>query len=489
MRNRLRVLIAGAFALALSAIMTGPAYGQAYGTKFITSITYQNVGGAPASIRLQFFSERSGTAITKTLDPLAAGAGTSVFIGGLSELQSSFKGGAVMSSDQPIVATMVQIPQGGVIRNRPVSNGFGVNDGAADFLIATVLKNTFNANTQFSVQNVDSMGADLTVKFVSADAATLGQTIATLTETNLPPGSVVYYDAGALTQLGGAFNGSVTISAKRTGTQNPGKVVATAMELGITKKDASAFEGVAGGSNVVYMPSAICNAFNGQTTAYAVQNTNTSGDVNVTVNYLASPNGTGTNQSFSDSATIPAGAKASFNACAKLPPGYSGSATITATGGNIVAISKVFGAGLSTAAPGVGTGAQTLALPYVRFSQTQFASGARQRVFIAVQNVGDADLAAGQVTVTYYDKNGAVVGTHALGAIAKGAKLSSNPTLATPAATPASGATLGELGYYADNTFGASAVVRGPAGSRLVAVARVTSAGVGEDYNGIPVTQ
>ena len=45
------------------------------------------------------------------------------------------------------------------------------------------------------------------------------------------------------------------------------------MELDITSIGLKAFEGVATGELKFYMPSALCLAFGGQQTSYAVQNT------------------------------------------------------------------------------------------------------------------------------------------------------------------------------------------------------------------------
>jgi hypothetical protein len=62
--------------------------------------------------------------------------------------------------------------------------------------------------------------------------------------------------------------------------------VATAIEATTEAPKVSAFEGVAQGSNTIYMPSALCNfGTTLQSTAYAVQNTSTSNSANVTVTY------------------------------------------------------------------------------------------------------------------------------------------------------------------------------------------------------------
>lgn len=448
------------------ALSVGAASAQsAYQTSFTTSITYQNVGAAAANVSLNFYDENSGTAINIAQDPLPASAGTSLFVGNVNQIDPSFRGSAVLSSDQPIVATLVQVPIGSPVKNRPLSNGFSGDEGATSYLIATALKNQFASTTIFSVQNVDSGPVNLTINLVPVSGTTV-----TLTHNNLPPGAAKYYDLGQLPELASmtSFNGSATISAT-------GNVVASALELSTNSTGASSFEGVSGGASTVYMPSALCNAFGGQNSAYAIQNTSSTATASVTVTFS---NGLTTN------ATIAPNAKASIQGCSVNPAGFSGSATITSTGADIVAIGKVFGAGLSTAFLGATAGDDVLALPYVRWSQTQYDNGNRQRTFIAIQNVGGADIPAGSVTVEYRDRLGALVGTHTLGAVAAGAKVNSNPFNV--------GAAAAEFGYDGA-LFGGGAVIRGPAGSQLVAVVRVQSrvpasnSTVAEDYNGIPI--
>src|SRR5438445_12302443 len=78
----------------------------AYGTPFVTSITYQNLSGTTANITFSFQSEGSGTATTVN-STLAGNAVSALFLGSVGTLSAGFKGSAVMSSDQPIVATLV----------------------------------------------------------------------------------------------------------------------------------------------------------------------------------------------------------------------------------------------------------------------------------------------------------------------------------------------------------------------------------------------
>lgn len=452
-----------------------------YGTSFITAITYQNVGTGTANIEFRFYNQKTSSfvSVQRTLN---ANAGTSLNLGSLSgneALPAGFLGSAVMSSNQPIVATLVQLPQSTTVRNRPLSNGFDV--AKSSVLIASVLKNTFNTNTTFSIQNAASGAVDLKVSFFAVGSSTP----IVLNETNVPVGSAKYYDAGTLTQLGDAFNGSAVVEATLTGTSTPANIVASALELQTSDVGVRAFEGLSSSANTVYMATALCRLA-GTTSNYAVQNTTLPGsgqDANVTVTY---------SDGKTESATLTPGAKQSFSACTGRGAAdtFSGAATITSQGAPVVVIGKVGGNNRYTAFLGEVSGASKLALAYVRWTETEFASGKRQRASIAIQNITGSDVA--NVTVKYLDAVGNVVGTHTIASIANGAKANSTPVLATGDATK-----LKEFGSPEANPtglgFGGSAIIEGPAGSKLIAVVRIASQTdngtktVAEDYNGLPV--
>jgi len=446
----------------------------AYEVQFTTSITYQNVDtSATTDLRIFFYDSPSDTVPIEIIRPnLAAGAGTSVFIGGLAQIGPSFEGTAVMTSDRNLVATLVQIPDTTqtTVKVRPLSNGF--SSGTPNSLIATVLKNAFSpANfTVFSVQNVGSSSTDVTITFYNTSAAV----VHTINQT-LQPGAGYFVDAGTITQLGSTFNGSVVIQS--TG----GSIVSSAMEMETgSGVGAKAFEGLGAGATTIFMPSALCNyvAAGGPTnTAYAVQNTSLSTSTNVTVTYS---NGT------TQSSPIGPGAKASFVSCnaSGMTQNFLGAATITSDTTDVIAIGKAYGQGLSTAFVGASSGSQRIALPYVRYStNANFLSGAQQRVFISIQNVGGSTV-TGDIVVRYIDRDGVEVGTHTITTdVAPGAKVNSNAT----------NAGLAEFGVYnAGTQFGGGVIIEGPAGSELAAIARVqtyvpaTGLSAAEDYNGIP---
>jgi hypothetical protein len=140
---------------------------------------------------------------------------------------------------------------------------------------------------------------------------------------------------------------------------------------------------------------------------------------------------------------------------------------------------KVFGNGLSTAFVGIIDGSAKVALPYVRWTDSHWLDGTRQRVYIAIQNVGP-EIATGALSVKFYDAAGALAGTITNPSpIATGAKWSTNASTINT-----------DFGYV--GTTGGGAIVQGPGGAKLAVVARAQTylgpgVATGEDYNGIPL--
>jgi hypothetical protein len=330
--------------------------------------------------------------------------------------------------------------------------------------VATVLKNTYDTTSVFSIQNAGSSESTLTLRFYNTSATEVYSDTQ-----SVQPGAAYLFDAGQEAGLGSSFNGSAVV-------QSTGDIVGSAMELSTNSGGTacSAFEGVAAGALKYYMPSALCQAW-GSNTAYAVQNTSLTNPTNVTVTYS---NGA------SETQTINPGAKRSFIACnaTGMTTGFSGSATVESSATDVIAIGKAYGSGLSTAFVGASSGTSKVAMPYVRWgTDAEFAAGNQQRTFITVQNIGSTDLNAGDVTVQYIKYDGTLEGTDSLDAIDVESKTNSNASLAG----------LASFGIYG-STYGGGAIVEGPPGSELAVVARVStqiSPGTyaSEDYNGMPV--
>ena len=437
----------------------------AYGTDFVTSIAYMNIGTAPANITLRVF-ESDGTYQDFTIaSDFPVNAASTIYIGDLGGVGSDFRGSAIMSSSQPLATTLIQIPQSpSTVKNRPLSTGFSAGDDVV--LVPTVLKNFYETNSIFTVQNVDSVAAAVTVEFVP-----LSGTVVTDNFT-LQPGAAKYYDMGGTTPItASSFNGSVVVTAVQSGTSTPGAVVATSLELHLTRDDTYAFEGINQGGSTIYMPSTFCNwgAGNAINAAFAVQNISETTEAQVTVTYSGG--------AVDGPYAISPGAKRSFLGCTANSDNYIGAATVTSTGGQVVAIGKIGGNDLSTAYVGFTQGYEKVACPYVRWTE-EYEAGVKQQVNIAIQNVGTATIPAGALSIDFYNGSGTLQGTRTNPSdIPVGGKWSRSAYDVED-----------EFGY----TNGGGAIITGPSGSKLAVIARAATRttgdnAAGEDYNGIPI--
>lgn len=250
-----------------------------YTAAFTTSITYMNIGTASANITLSYYAAGSADPINVALPALAAGAASSISAASINDLPSGFRGSAVLSSDQPLAATQVQVStgEGTVVKNRPLSNG--IAEGSTSVLIATVLKDRFGVTTRFSIQNAHTSDVDVTVEVKGIDGTSFTKSF-----TGIPSNSSQHVDVGSdWSEIPAGFSGSATVTAVESGSSTPAPIVATALELGTADAYAAAFEGMTGGAQTVYMPSAMCKYF-GYTSYYAVQNTGNAATT-VTVDY------------------------------------------------------------------------------------------------------------------------------------------------------------------------------------------------------------
>ena len=526
--------------LLASSVSAALAADNAYDTKYVTSITYMNIGNDAANLSVTFYNAADGT----TTDyPLLNSNGSAVTIPVKASssiavsaviASATWKGGAVISSNQPLIATMVQVSNDAVIKVRPVSNGFQSTDGSGTIIVPTVMKACFNdkLTTRFNVQNVGSGSntATVTIKWPNGDTAY------TVTTPSLAPGAVYAVDMGAISPTaptnpytipqGCTFNGSAVITSS-------GSMVASALETSTINKYANSFEGFKGttadGATKVYMPSAMCKVNYGegeQSSAYAVQNLTASQiTIAVVFTYQLRTNGVlGTVSpapTVTLNLTIPANSKASVPGCHTLrnsvgntidatgsgmPDSSIGSAVITSTGGNIVAISKVIGAGLTTATPGImsGGGGTTVNVPFVRYSDKCYVptvnnticqGASRQRTLFAVQNIGSS---ATTVTMTLYNQNGVSVGTYTTPSIPAGGKASVSPTNVAAVADATNKAS--EFGYWCPNlsdsqatctiTYAGSASFTSTSSNPIAVITRVLTMSPlgpsGDDYNGTP---
>lgn len=442
-----------------------PVRAQAYSTSFSTAITYQNVGTDVAHVTIQIYTEGNTTPISITRPDLPPNASTTISVGTLGTVPASFKGSAVIKSDVSLAVTMTEIPGDPAMRNHPMAGGFIT--GASDLWFLSVNK-LDTVNTVFSVQNIDTSPVDLNLTFYGA-----GEPV-TLSRSNVAAGSSVYFDTASLAEIGETFGGNVHVQSVQSGSAVSGKIIGTMMDLSTVNTDVAATESLTGGSQTIYMPYAFCY-MNGMNTSYYVFNPSLTDSQDITIRFSS---GGVLND------TLAPASGGWYAAC--LPPhtpyGYNGYAVITSSPGPILTMGRVKLSGMSASFLGESRGSSRIALPLVTWTADGWENGTRQQTWVTVQNVG-ADLPDGAVTVSYYDKNGGLVGTHTLSGIPNGGRIDSN----------ASKVGANEFGYYSDGSTGGSTIVQGPAGSQLMAIAWAqaldpsTGNRYGDIYNGFPI--
>ncbi len=478
----------------------GSAKASARTANWTVAVTYQNVGTQASSVFVEFYSEGSSTPIQ--FDPLdggklAAGAGKSFWIGAVNSVPSGFNGNAVMQSDQPLVATVVQFSQDPGFKMRLLYNGFQTSGASDQYLVPTVLLQKFSRTTVFSIQNTESVEIKATVRFYDADNN--GNLASTITHTIKPNTSkFIEMDDTSDTGLPASktvFNGSAIITAVKSA-GGAANVVAAANEYYTNSNLAASFEGVpvSAAGNTIFMATGLCERF-GLDTFYAVSNAGLAGNAKITVEYF---NTDGTSKSKDGPYTIGPGQKKSIRTCDPSSganmSNFSGSAVVTSEGNAIVVMGKgqnSLNAGTSgtrdvfTAFLGESGGTTKKAMPFVRWANdAQYNdpnnNGGKQRSFIAIENVSDS---TGKFDVKYFDKTGKLVATHTL-TINASSKGNTNASLA--GALGSAGMVSGAFGYYTDNTAGGGVIVESQGSQEFIAIDRVQNPGAGEDANAVP---
>jgi hypothetical protein len=407
-------------------------------------------------------------------------------------LTSPWKGSAVISADQNVVAASIQVPPTGY--GHVMANAFTAADATSNLFLTTFIGagDASNAVSLFAVQNTESSPINVRAQFIRPNGTVAAAPIVTI-----PANASKFFDGNNAVSIGAGytnpFNGSVVVTATKVSDGSPALVVGTSEEkridtTGLARFRAYGFEAIAqsAGSTTIYMPTALCS-FNSATTFFAVQNMSFSTPTVVTVTYSA-----GTNTPTNAITTVQPLAKWSVNPCQTNGSlSYSGAAVIQSSASPIASIGKasqVAGtqARYTTAYLAQSTGPARLAIPFIRWSPS--SPGTDFRSNIALQNIGAA-IPATQLTVRYYDRTGALVNTcTSVNALANGAKANSNVAGAFFAADftcttvqPTSGSTY---------TFAGTAVIQGPAGSNISAVIRNSTPTASsqihtEDFNAI----
>jgi hypothetical protein len=369
----------------------------------ISGIQIQNLDASqPATIVADFYNQRGGGPVSIQRPAVGAGAAANIYLPAEQTLTNGAYA-AIISADRQIAAI--------------ARTDWGTSGGAAiysnvqpgtDVSLPLAAKGYFGQTSLVSIQNTDtSAQATVTVGLYQAGATAAVKEITI----SIGPGTSQTLDLGKHSEFADVPDGFLG-SMKITSDSIP-VGVQSFVDLENQDKAVYAFEGVPAeqAADKLFVP-LIRNNFFG-TTGISVVNPGTT-DVQVTVTYIASPLTpacTGTTVHGGGAATIAAGSSLVFYqggatpgaGAPGLPAGCLGSATVSSTGGNVLAIvnDADLKAGTSAAfnAVSAAQGAKKVALPLFRNKHTkdQLSTG------IQAMNIGSA---AANATIKFSDSTG-----------------------------------------------------------------------------------
>lgn len=237
-------------------------------TDYNAAFYIQNVGAAEAHITITFRDNTGATACTLT-DSLAPLASKGWWVRSLGCLPSTWVGGVVVNSDQPVVS--IARPHVG----NQVATYSGLPGGTPTAYLPMVFKTAFDGTYvgAFYVQNTDTnTTANLTLRFY--DSA--GTLTCTMTDTLAPLASKGWWTPH-LTCLPAGWVGSVVASA------DTGITAAARPHIG---EQVMAYPGAAEASTSLFLPMLFRNAVNATyNSAFYIQNTDASGPATVTLRF------------------------------------------------------------------------------------------------------------------------------------------------------------------------------------------------------------
>jgi hypothetical protein len=198
-------------------------------------IRVQNVGTSPAQISVTYY-DSNGNAVSTDSRQVGPGASTVFSVSGNDALSKGYRGSAVIESDQPVVAIRRTDTTG---NNRDMIDGetLTANGGGGTLYLPLVMNasGVFNSWTsRINIQNLSSSNtACITLTYISAASGSevawdpAKPSRATPTASTCPsgtltlaPNATVVREAGTLRPPGG-FTGSVRIDATSTGSASP----------------------------------------------------------------------------------------------------------------------------------------------------------------------------------------------------------------------------------------------------------------------------
>lgn len=293
-----------------------------------SSINLQNVGTGTATIAIQFYDATGNLVHTYNPDPLAANGAVSIYVPGVVTGLTAGQYSAVVSSDQPVVASVNtgSTNNAGSPWTSFAYDGFDQTQSGTTLYFPGNYKNYYNFYSEIVIQNTGASDATITGTFKRADGSIIASNVAMGV---VAPNASMTFPMSAFAQLPSG-NGTGLFGAVISSTQ-PVVGVANIWREQPTNGTAS-YSGFTGGTSTLYAP-ALYKEYYGFGSALTVQNVGTGSSVG-TVTYS-----NGTTENFD----LAEGAAREFYqpANAALPGGNTNgvfAASVNTTSGEVVGL-------------------------------------------------------------------------------------------------------------------------------------------------------
>lgn len=407
------------FAILVSVLAAGLAAGAALGGP-LAQPTWSSIiawfnptGNADSSGLSVVYFRDDGTSIPSAPIEVAAHSSGTLYIGSILHDQD-FKGSAVLSANMQVLAVYKQAAGAREAYSPILYNSFGLSNSGSPFYLPYVQRQR-DFDSQIGIQNVEPVSVDVLVTFYNSisnsefDDPGGWHTIL--------PQSTWIFNLSDKTDT--SFSGAAKITTRQT--EKPastGRVVAVVKEMQAAGRRAYAYEGVNGGEDTIFLPSAFCEVGdNKMTTRYVVQNLHDSETASVSIVFYDGNKGnTADPLATLGPVSINAGYNAIFDACdssvASAIRGKKVSAVVVSAGGQpLGAVGNVISDdGLLTAYTALrmqsaadGGGVYRMVFPYVEWATSKKG----YRTTITVMNLGSAN--AVNMRADYYGNDGSPI--------------------------------------------------------------------------------
>lgn len=378
------IVLAFSFSSIAAQGQSGTAAPGAWGS----SVNLQNTGTATATINIQFYDSSGTLAHTYTPAPLAAGDALSIYVPGVVTGLGAGQYSAVVSSDQPVVASVnsASTNSGSAPWTAFAYDGFSSSQAGTTLYFPGNYKNYYNFSSEIVIQNTGATVATVTATFKKADGTVIASNVALGT---IQPNASKTYPMSSFTQLpsgnaDGLFSAVISSDQPVVGVANIWREQPT--------NGTASYSAFTGGSSTLYAP-ALYNNYYGFASALTIQNVGT-GTAAGTVTY---------SNGVTDTFSLAEGAAQEFYqpANSSLPSGNTNgvfAASVTTTSGSVVglvSLSLPSGSNGDFASYNVpATASPSVNIPNINSDYYGYFSA------VTVQNTGTQST---NVTITYAD--------------------------------------------------------------------------------------